>query len=102
MLEIIAAKEMVCMKPSGEKFLVTIRVGKPYRLSDMEWACPVEAEGLCGKLVDIHGVDSFQSLILAIRLLYQLLKSFTENGGRVFWANGKDELILEELFTQVI
>jgi hypothetical protein len=102
MFEIIAEREMVCMKPSGEKFLVTIRVGKPYQLSDIEWACPVEAEGLYGKLVDIHGVDSFQSLILAIRMLCQLLKSFIENGGRVFWADGKDELTLEELFIHVI
>lgn len=102
MLEIIAEREMVCMKPSGEKFLVTICIGKPYRLSDIEWACPVEAKGLYDKLVDIHGVDSFQSLILAVRMLYQLLKDFIENGGRAFWADGKDELTLEDLFTQVI
>ena len=81
MVDAIAQRALVCVKPSGERVTVTLRIGKPYRASDVDWACPVEAEGLHSNLSDMHGVDSFQALILAQRLLLQLAMGVVEDGG---------------------
>ena len=57
----IAERTLVCLKPNGERIPVTLRIGKPYRASDVDWACPVALDGLQSKLADIHGIDSFQA-----------------------------------------
>jgi hypothetical protein len=99
MKQIIAERQLLGINPSGEKLLITLRLGAPYQSSDVDWACPVEAEGLYTKLVDIHGIDSFQALMLAISLLKGLLGGFVEKGGKLLWPDGdKEEVNLEELF----
>lgn len=60
---------------------MTLRIGKPYRASDVDWACPVALEGLQPKVPDMHGVDSFQALMLAQKLLLQLMSGVIEDGG---------------------
>ena len=77
----IAERALVYVKPNGERVPVTLRLGTPYRSSDVDWACPVAAEGLYSKLGDIHGVDSFQALMLAQKLLLQLMAGAVEDGG---------------------
>jgi hypothetical protein len=62
---------------------VSVCIGKPYRISDDEWACAVALPGLHSKLGDQHGGDSFQALILTQNLASTLLAYFVENGGRL-------------------
>src|SRR5712691_2175872 len=81
MADAIAERALVCIKPDGKRIPVTLRIGKPYRASDVDWACPVALEGLQPKLGDIHGVDSFQALMLAQKLLLQLMSGVIEDGG---------------------
>jgi uncharacterized protein DUF6968 len=78
----IAERQLACIKPNGDRVLVTLRLGKPYRASDVDWACPVALDGLERKLPDIHGVHSFQALMLAQKLLLQLMTGVVEDGGR--------------------
>ena len=75
-----------------------MRVGQPYRASDIDWACPVEMEGLYGRLADIHGVDSFHALILAQGLLRNLMRREIEDGGTFWWADTHEEIDIEEMF----
>ena len=77
----IAERKLVCVKPDGQRVPVTLRIGKPYPASDVDWACPVALEGLQPKLADMHGVDSFQALMLAQKLLLQLMLGVIEDGG---------------------
>jgi hypothetical protein len=82
MADAIAERTLICVKASGERVPVTLRIGRPYPASDVDWACPVALYGLEAKLPDMHGVDSFQALMLAQKLLLQLMTGVVENGGR--------------------
>ena|ERR1700682_5771150 len=93
MVDAIAERALVCVKPNGERVTVTLRIGTPYRAGDVDWACPVEAEGLYSDLSDMHGVDSFQALILAQRLLLQLTMGVVKDGGS--FRNVADESIVD-------
>lgn len=98
MKQIIAERQLIGVKSNGERQRISLRIGLPYKSSDVDWACPVEAEGLYKKLSDIHGVDSFQALMLTIGFLKKLLDGFVEDGGSLFWVDQKTEVNLDELF----
>jgi len=67
----------------GQKRRVRARVGKPYRVSSREWACPVEIRGFERRYLDPRGADSMQALCHAIYLLRARFEAFLEDGGRV-------------------
>ena len=69
-------------------------------MNDVSWACPVSIEGLHAKLHDAVGIDSWQALSLAMGLTRQLLGYFLEDGGKLYWEEGGDEVILNDLFPQ--
>jgi hypothetical protein len=94
----VAERSIVCERRGGERVCVTLRIGMPYRVSDADWACPVEAEGLFGRLVDIHGIDSFQALVLAQGLLRNLLRHEAEDGSIFWWADTHERLDIDEMF----
>jgi hypothetical protein len=58
-------------------------VGKPYQLSDQEWACPYVLDGAFEQGPDIPGVDSVQALSLALYGLYHDLIRLLDEGGRL-------------------
>jgi hypothetical protein len=80
-VDVIAQRAVVWVKSDGERVPVTLLIGMPYRASDVDWACPVAADGLYAKLGDIHGIDSFQALVLAQKLLRQLMNGAVKDGG---------------------
>jgi len=94
----IAQRELMCERPNGTRVRVTLRIGQPYPASDFDWACPVEAEGLFERLADIHGIDSFQALILAQGLLRNLMRSAVEDGSTFWWTDTHEQLDIEEMF----
>ena len=65
----------------GRKKQVRARVGKPYRISTREWACPVEIRGFESRYADIRGVDSLQALCLATSLIRLRLEDVLSKGG---------------------
>jgi uncharacterized protein DUF6968 len=97
--DVVAERHIVCDRPDGERIHVTLRIGKPYRASDVDWACTVEAEGLFGELADIHGVDSFQALVLAQGLLRNLLRHEAQNGSTFRWPDSQQPLDIEGMFS---
>jgi hypothetical protein len=94
----IAERTLMCVKPNGQRVPVTLRIGKPYPASDVDWACPVALEGLEPRLLDIHGVDSFQALMLAQKLLLQLMTGILEDGGRFEDDEDGSPIDIKELF----
>jgi hypothetical protein len=98
MNEVIAQRKMVFENKNGERKSITIRIGKPYPVSDSEWACPVALDGFYENLRDVHGIDSLQSLSLAISLARQLLLGFEEDGGHFFFEEGTDPIAVSEIF----
>jgi hypothetical protein len=100
--EMIAERKLICQRANGERVLVTLRIGKPYPASDVDWACSAEAEGLFDRLADMHGVDSFQALILAQGLLRNLLSAEIEKGSTLHWRESGERMSLEDLFGKAI
>lgn len=75
-------RTLTAIDPDGSRFELTLRIDAP-REVDVDWACPVSLTPLFPKLGDIQGVDSWQALQLAQRLLFTLLEGFVERGGRL-------------------
>lgn len=68
-----------------------IKVGKPYAVSAGEARCPVSVAGLHEDLADVSGADTLQALLLALRLVEELLRTYVERGGRVLIPGPGDE-----------
>jgi hypothetical protein len=77
---------------------LVVRIGRPYAISDSEWACPVDTDGLHGRHPDIHGTDSLQSLCLASSLVRRLLQEFVAKGGKVLHPEDRTEVTLAAVF----
>jgi len=89
----VASLSIDAISPEGEAFVISLAVGTPYPCGAGEWACPVALGGLHDRLADMHGVDAFQALCLAIRLSQTLLQAFRDKGGRLLV--GGDDFPLE-------
>ncbi len=79
----IANAALLGVLPDGEERHISIEIGQPYAASADEWRCPVAVHGLHDRLADIAGVDSLQSLTLALRLVHKLLSHFEAAGGQL-------------------
>jgi hypothetical protein len=97
-IKYIAIRDLAASHPKRGDFTVTVCIGEPYRISEDEWACPVGLFGLHSRLLDQHGVDSFQALMLAQNLAYTLLAGFVEDGGRCLDVNGGSPVDVRTLF----
>jgi hypothetical protein len=95
---VIAERALVCVAASGERTPFTLRLGTPYYDPRGNWACPVALDGLERSLLDIPGIDAWQSLMLARRLAYQLLAGRAEQGARYVDALEGHDVALHELF----
>jgi hypothetical protein len=98
----IASRKFLAIDKDGREFELTIAVGEPYQISENEWACPASMEGLHGRFADMHGVDSWQALQLAHQIIAQMLLTFTERGGRLFWPEEREPVTPEELFPRLV
>lgn len=101
MNEIIAETEIFAVSAKGEKQRPRVAVGRPYCVDDVSWACPVQLEGLQNNLCDAVGIDPWQALALAVGLIRQLLGYYVEDGGRLYCAEGGQEITLNDLFPQL-
>jgi hypothetical protein len=90
--EVIAGDDIIGIRASGERILIKLRIGRPYR-KDSEpetWACPVTMEPLYPRVGDVVGDSSFQAICLAARLVLYLLGGLKEDGGRLIFEDGTD------------
>jgi hypothetical protein len=93
----LATCTLLAVDRSGRELSVTIGVGQPYETGPQEWACAVRLDGLYENLRDQHGVDSWQALQLALRLVTQLLGCFVADGGKLLWPDTREEMSVQEL-----
>lgn len=95
----IATRELVGERAGGKRFNITIRIGEPYQVNDVSWACPVAVDGVDTRLADMHGIDSWQALLLAISLVRSRLEHFREIGGKLYWPEEPSrEITLRDIF----
>jgi hypothetical protein len=79
----VASLVIDAVSSDGKAFVIELEIGTPYQRETGEWACPVALRGLYERLAEARGVDSFQSLCMAISLAQDLLRSFRDNGGKL-------------------
>jgi hypothetical protein len=95
----LASRDLIGERPNGERFDIRVRIGQPYQVNDVSWACPVALDGVDPHLPDIHGIDSWQALLLAISLLRNRLEHFLETGGKLYWPDDPSvEVGLPDIF----
>lgn len=95
----VARRELVGERADGERFNIAIHIGMPYKVNDVSWACPVAVDGIDRKLADMHGIDSWQALLLAISLVRSRLEHFLETGGKLYWPDNPSlEVTLRDIF----
>lgn len=89
---VIAESSLLGARPGEKPFLITVRIGMPYRFEQEAeaWACPVEVSPLLMDLRHIRGTDSLQALSLAICFARELLQSFREEGGLLLNSTGQE------------
>jgi hypothetical protein len=97
--EPIAERTLFAVDKDGHALELHLLIGKPYALDSQDWACPVALIGLHGVFPDMRGVDSWQALMQARNLLKNLLSYFVEDGGKLYWENGGEEMTVDELFS---
>lgn len=101
MSNIIAERKIFSISPDGQKKILRIGIGKPYQINDVSWACPVKVDGLHKKIRDSVGIDSWQAIGIAIALVRQLLGYYVEDGAELYWEEGGEKVLLEDLFPQL-
>ncbi|MGD0948829.1 MAG: hypothetical protein ABSA52_15565 [Candidatus Binatia bacterium] len=97
----MASGRFWCIRPNGDRVLVTAEIGRLYDSGAGDWACPVTLRGLYDRLTDIHGVDSLQALCLAASLVRKLLTSFVDDGGRVLHPEDESEVDFNATFSGI-
>src|SRR5437016_2723987 len=86
----IAKTEVIRVRKSGERISTSVEIGQPHQTPDGVWRTPVALHGLDGRLPDICGEDSLQSLCLAIKIVRSRLVAVVESGDRLVDAEGGD------------
>ncbi|WP_417764947.1 DUF6968 family protein [Shewanella chilikensis] len=94
----ISERNLEGVKPSGEKINIVVAVGVPYKDEKYEsWACPVKVEGLHKNLAAQHGIDSWQALREAQKLVASILTHFIEDGGKLYIFGEREEVTTSEV-----
>ena len=99
--EFVLQNPIDCLAPTGERFTISVEIGRPYKTEDGPWACPVKIRGLYDNLPDIRGEDALQSLCLAASLVRSLLDGVIGNGNRLLHPNTNDWYELDPTFGAV-
>jgi hypothetical protein len=86
------------VRTNGAPAPLIIRIGKPYEISQDEWACAVSMMGLHPRLADIHAQDALQALGLAMALIRSLLEHFVKSGGRLLFKTEDEDVPISATF----
>ena len=87
---LIAKTEVIHVRASGERVSIVAETGHPYQTPDGFWRTPVALHGLDGRLCDICGGDSLQSLALAVEMVRCRLASVIEAGEKLLDSEGNE------------
>jgi hypothetical protein len=86
----IAKTELIRARANGERVSVVVEIGAPYQAPEGFWCTPVALHGVDGRLSDICGEDSLQSLSLAVEMVHRRLTSILEEGDRLLDSEGAE------------
>jgi hypothetical protein len=85
--DVVGSADLILAATDGTRTPITIRVGRPYQVDVLEWACPVEVHGLEPRYPDMHGTTSLQALCLAVAVVRERIRDVRAKGGKVLAAD---------------
>ena len=96
---VVAEKELFAEGEGGERRSIKVTLGRPYKVADKTWSCPLKLDGL-GAVSDGLGTDSWSALTVAIGVARQQLDRLVDKGQRLVCGDDDRELDLDDLFPQ--
>jgi hypothetical protein len=99
MKNVIARRELIFRKEDGDELVTEIQIGAPYKRGIWEWACDIEVPRI-HKRAPVHGVDSFQALILGLNVLKTILERYEKEHGTILFPDDKEPINIEEIFAR--
>ena len=96
---VVAERALVAESPEGERTPIQVRIGRPFKVAEQTWTCPLKLDGL-GAVSDGLGTDSWSALTVAIGVARQHLKICVEKGAKLVSESDGSELQLDDLFPQ--
>lgn len=95
---VVAEKSMVAEAEDGTRKPIKVTIGRPYRVAEKTWSCPLRLEGV-GRVSDGLGADSWSALTVAIGVVRQQLDRIAQESRLVCSSDGS-EIDLDDLFPQ--
>ena len=96
MEKVIASRNLIAIKPSGEEVKVFIKIGTPFEERPHLWQCPTEIKGLYEETFELAGMDAYQAILSATGHVKFMLKMFLENNGKLYWASDRSTVSLSD------
>ena len=97
MTEVVAQREVLVEKPSGEMFATAIQFSKPYQSEKHGWCCDLNMKGI-DKSRFGAGVDSLQAIMLTMSLAESILVAREKDGWKIYWPDTKDLMTAKNMF----
>ena len=94
---VVAERALVAESAEGDRKPITLRIGRPFRVAEKTWTCPLRLEGL-GSVSDGLGTDSWSALTVAIGVARQQLSLCVEKGARLVCGQDGSDIDLDDLF----
>ncbi|NNF16569.1 MAG: hypothetical protein HKN70_07460 [Gammaproteobacteria bacterium] len=94
---VVAERALVAESPEGDRTSIHVTVGRPFKVAEQTWSCPLRLDGL-GSVSDGLGVDSWSALTVAIGVVHQHLTACIEQGMRLVCAYDNSDIDLDDLF----
>ncbi len=83
-------------KGAGLQFRFAIEA--PKQIDEESWGCGLLMQGITDRAHHrIVGIDAWQALTLALRMVEQMLTYFVEDGGSLFWEGSDAPLKVSEV-----
>lgn len=94
--ELIGSMNLIGVQPDGTEQRFLVGVGAPVREPTGEWACPTLIPDF-EVARPIRGEHSLQALCMGLSFIRRRLEDYLEQGGRLFWPEGGDEVSRSEV-----
>ena len=100
-IDIVVARTHVLGRDAdGSIREIRFAIGRPEKISDGAWSCPVEINGLPAVTTGTLGCDSWQALTVAIGLVKQGVLYYLSDGGTLLRPDDEREMAVDDLFPE--
>ncbi|MBN6103548.1 hypothetical protein JR064_15370 [Xanthomonas sp. CFBP 8703] len=100
MTALIAERIFDGVDPHGKRIKFLFSLEAPEKIDDESWGCQVKMVGFGDKPHQVVGQDSWQALSLAFALAEQLLTYFVQDGGKLFWEDSDEPMLVKDVVSR--